>query len=81
MLAFNFPLTTHVRVQVGTHQYSVTTYQRDLTESNAAHKNSQGILASRNHVSQPGAYFTFEISPMQVMHTETRQSFAHFLTS
>jgi len=66
---------------VGTHQYSVTTYQRDLSESNSPHKNAQGLMASRNHLSLPGAYFTFEISPMQVIHAEIRQSFAHFLTS
>jgi hypothetical protein len=28
-----------------------------------------------------GAFFSFEISPILVVHTETRQSFAHFLTS
>ncbi|KAF8322629.1 Sec1-domain-containing protein [Clavulina sp. PMI_390] len=69
------------RHSVGTHQYSVTTYQRDLGETNAAHKNAQGLMASRQHTSQPGVYFNFEISPMQVHHVETRQSFAHFLTS
>lgn len=29
----------------------------------------------------PGVFFNYEISPMKVYHTETRQSFAHFLTS
>lgn len=29
----------------------------------------------------PGVFFNYEISPMLVIHTETRQSFAHFLTS
>ena len=28
-----------------------------------------------------GTFFNFEISPILVVHTETRQSFAHFLTS
>ena len=28
-----------------------------------------------------GAFFNFEISPIRVVHAETRQSFAHFLTS
>lgn len=28
-----------------------------------------------------GAFFNFEISPILVVHAETRQSFAHFLTS
>jgi hypothetical protein len=29
----------------------------------------------------PGVFFNYEISPMKITHTETRQSFAHFLTS
>ena len=28
-----------------------------------------------------GTFFNFEISPILVVHSETRQSFAHFLTS
>jgi len=28
-----------------------------------------------------GAFFNYEISPLQVIHAETRQSFAHFVTS
>jgi hypothetical protein len=28
-----------------------------------------------------GAFFNYEISPMLVVHTENRKSFAHFLTS
>ena len=34
------------------------------------------VLSSRT-----GAFFNFEISPILVVHSETRQSFAHFLTS
>jgi len=30
---------------------------------------------------QDPAYASYEISPMKVIHTETRQSFAHFVTS
>ncbi|KAI0338990.1 Sec1-domain-containing protein [Trametopsis cervina] len=29
----------------------------------------------------PGAFFNYEISPILIIHQETRQSFAHFLTS
>ena len=29
----------------------------------------------------PGAFFNYEISPLRIVHAETRQSFAHFLTS
>lgn len=28
-----------------------------------------------------GAFFNYEISPLQVVHAEIRQSFAHFVTS
>jgi len=66
---------------VQTHQYSVTTYERDLAIGGAAAKNAQGLMASRGMTGQPGAFFNFEISPMLVVHRETQQSFAHFLTS
>jgi len=65
---------------VSSHQYSVTTYQRDVSEGNTG-KTSQGIMTSRGSNGQPGAFFNYEISPMVVVHRETRQSFAHFLTS
>ena len=32
-------------------------------------------------LSAAGAFFSYEISPILVAHRETRQSFAHFLTS
>lgn len=31
--------------------------------------------------SSTGLFFNYEISPLKVIHVETRQSFAHFLTS
>jgi endoplasmic reticulum vesicle transporter len=30
---------------------------------------------------RPGVFFSYEISPILVAHRESRQSFAHFLTS
>ncbi|KAF9515309.1 hypothetical protein BS47DRAFT_1372023 [Hydnum rufescens UP504] len=66
---------------VRTHQYSVTTYERDLSTGANPQLNAQGLMASRGMPGQPGAYFNFEISPMLVVHREQRQSFAHFLTS
>jgi len=65
---------------IRTHQYSVTHFERDLAEG------GQGRTAQGTHVSHgisgiPGAFFNFEISPLLVVHAETRQSFAHFLTS
>ncbi|KAF8339744.1 endoplasmic reticulum-derived transport vesicle ERV46 [Cantharellus anzutake] len=73
---YHFLDGNHVR----SHEYSVTTYERDLSQGSSA-TNAQGITASRGSSGQPGAFFNFEISPMLVVHTETRQSFAHFLTS
>jgi len=66
---------------VRTHQYSVTTYERDLSTGGNPQMNAQGLMASRGTPGHPGAYFNFEISPMLVVHREQRQSFAHFVTS
>jgi len=65
---------------VNTHQYSTTHFERDLTEGQS------GEAAGGTHVLHgvaglPGAFFNFEISPMLVVHADTRQSFAHFITS
>ncbi|KIJ54243.1 hypothetical protein M422DRAFT_241494 [Sphaerobolus stellatus SS14] len=65
---------------VNTHQYSVTQFERDLTEG-AQGSTGQGVHLSHGNQGVPGAFFNFEISPILVVHTETRQSFAHFLTS
>ena len=40
-----------------------------------------GVHVQHGMMGLPGAFFNFEISPMLVVHSETRQSFAHFLTS
>ncbi|KAF8512861.1 endoplasmic reticulum-derived transport vesicle ERV46 [Hysterangium stoloniferum] len=65
---------------VNTHQYSVTHFERDLTEG--SHENTQqGLHLSHGNSGMPGTFFNFEISPILVVHTEVRQSFAHFLTS
>ncbi|OJA17193.1 hypothetical protein AZE42_00174 [Rhizopogon vesiculosus] len=61
-------------------QYSVTHFERDLTKSNEG-ENKEGVFTQHGTSGSPGAYFNFEISPILVVHSETRQSFAHFLTS
>ncbi|KAL7413427.1 ER to Golgi transport-related protein [Mrakia frigida] len=63
------------------HQYSVTSYERDLTSHDQGKKDAQGHTASHGSAGIPGVFFNYEISPMLVIHTEERQSFAHFLTS
>jgi hypothetical protein len=66
--------------QVNTHQYSATSFERDL-DKGSEDNTAEGIHVSHLQAGLPGAYFNFEISPMLVIHSETRQSFAHFLTS
>ncbi|GHJ87658.1 hypothetical protein NliqN6_4060 [Naganishia liquefaciens] len=66
---------------VNSHQYSVTQFERDLTQGNAPGKEGHGHFTSHGMAASPGMYINYEISPMKVILTETRQSFAHFLTS
>lgn len=66
--------------KVNTHQYSTTQFERDLSEG-AAGETAGGIHVQHGVSGLPGAFFNFEISPILVVHAETRQSFAHFLTS
>jgi len=64
---------------INTHQYSATHFERDLTHGQNEKDHGLHITHSLNGV--PGTFLNFEISPILVVHTETRQSFAHFLTS
>ncbi|KAH9080598.1 Sec1 family-domain-containing protein [Lactarius deliciosus] len=65
---------------VNSHQYSVTHFERDLTTGQAGNT-EEGIQIQHGIVGVPGTLFNYEISPILVAHRETRQSFAHFLTS
>ncbi|KAI9443162.1 Sec1 family-domain-containing protein [Lactarius indigo] len=65
---------------VNSHQYSVTHFERDLTTGQAGNTD-EGIQIQHGIVGVPGTLFNYEISPILVAHRETRQSFAHFLTS
>ena len=40
-----------------------------------------GLHIAHGNGGIPGAFFNYEISPLLIRHVETRQSFAHFLTS
>lgn len=64
---------------VKTHQYSATHFERDLSKGVA--ENQAGMHVMHGMTGVPGVFFNFEISPILVIHQETRQSFAHFLTS
>jgi endoplasmic reticulum-Golgi intermediate compartment protein 3 len=65
---------------INTHQYSATHFERDLKDGGQT-DTSQGVHVAHGVSGIPGAFFNYEISPMLVVHSETRQSFAHFLTS
>ncbi|KAF8555720.1 Sec1-like protein [Imleria badia] len=65
---------------INTHQYSVTHFERDLMKG-TGEEDKQGVYTHHGIAGAPGAFFNFEISPILVVHSETRQSFAHFLTS
>ncbi|KAF9454695.1 Sec1-like protein [Macrolepiota fuliginosa MF-IS2] len=65
---------------INTHQYSVTHFERDLTEG-AGGESPGGIHVQHGTQGLPGAFFNYEISPILVVHSDSRQSFAHFLTS
>jgi hypothetical protein len=62
-------------------QYSVTSYERDLSKGNRPEKDGHGHMSVHGLGGTPGIFFNYEISPMLVIHRETRQSFAHFITS
>ncbi|ETW81650.1 hypothetical protein HETIRDRAFT_36688 [Heterobasidion irregulare TC 32-1] len=65
---------------VNTHQYSVTHFERDITTGSQGGQN-EGVHIQHGTSGIPGAFFNYEISPILVVHEETRQSFAHFVTS
>ncbi|KIK57207.1 hypothetical protein GYMLUDRAFT_98832 [Collybiopsis luxurians FD-317 M1] len=65
---------------INSHQYSVTHFERDITEGGLG-DTPQGVHLQHGVAGIPGAFFNFEISPILVVHTDTRQSFAHFITS
>jgi len=65
---------------VNSHQYSVTHFERDLSTGSVGNT-IEGIQITHGINGLPGVFFSYEISPILVAHRETRQSFAHFLTS
>ena len=65
---------------VNTNQYSATHFERDLSKG-YQENNPAGLHVAHTMTGVPGVFFNYEISPILVVHTETRQSFAHFITS
>lgn len=70
-----------------THQYSVTSYERDLAPGvNAKSAAMGGSTPEAHHTTHgyagvPGVFFNYEIGALKAITTETRQSIMHFLTS
>jgi len=64
---------------IKSNQYSATQFERDLIRG--GEHDDHGISLQHGVQGVPGAFFNFEISPILVVHSEGRQSFAHFLTS
>lgn len=65
---------------INTHQYSTTQFGRDLGKGKKEN-NELGLQVAHGGSGVPGVFFNYDISPILVVHSETRQSFAHFLTS
>jgi endoplasmic reticulum-Golgi intermediate compartment protein 3 len=76
----SFTLRALTSSKYKTHQYSASSYERDLATRSRG-KNEDGVDIVHERVGLPGAFFNFEISPMEVVHIEQRQSWAHFVTS
>ncbi|KAI0632402.1 Sec1-like protein [Trametes polyzona] len=65
---------------INTHQYSATHFERDL-DKGSQENTPGGLHVAHGNGGIPGAFFNYEISPLRIVHAETRQSFAHFITS
>ncbi|KAI0669265.1 endoplasmic reticulum-derived transport vesicle ERV46 [Trametes maxima] len=65
---------------INTHQYSATHFERDL-DKGTQENTPAGLHVAHGTGGIPGAFFNYEISPLRIVHAETRQSFAHFITS
>lgn len=63
---------------INSNEFSATHFERDLTEGPQV---DHGVSVQHGVQGVSGAYINFEISPILVVHAETRQSFAHFITS
>ncbi|CCA73995.1 related to ERV46-component of copii vesicles [Serendipita indica DSM 11827] len=65
---------------VSSHLYSYSSHTRNVGE--AYHlKNTEGIETTHGYDAAPGLFINIDVSPMQVIHTEKRKPFAHFLTT
>ncbi|CAG8653378.1 14096_t:CDS:2, partial [Ambispora leptoticha] len=59
------------KTSVYTNQYSVTQFERNLSDQDEMKSHSSGL---------PGVWFYYQISPMLIINREQQKSFTHFLT-
>lgn len=66
-----------------THQYSVTSYERDLSDEKKPGSSGQGQSQQVQHgfSGMPGFFLNFDISGLKTVRVQSRKSLAHFLTS
>jgi hypothetical protein len=66
-----------------THQYSVTSYERDLTPQKPGSKPATPEPHQVQHgfSGMPGFFLNFDISGLKTVKSQSRKSLAHFLTS
>lgn len=65
---------------MSSYQYTYNSHQRDVKEGIHA-KNEEGIETTHGFDARPGVFINIDVSPMQIIHTEKRKPFAHFLTT
>ncbi|KAI0357469.1 Sec1-domain-containing protein [Trametes cingulata] len=67
-------------VRVAIYRKAATHFERDL-DKGSQENTPTGLHVAHGNGGIPGAFFNYEISPLRIVHAETRQSFAHFITS
>lgn len=65
---------------VSSNQYTHSSHTRDVRDQYHT-KNTEGIEITHGLDARPGIFFNIDVSPMQIIHTEKRKPFAHFLTT
>lgn len=63
-----------------THQYSVTSYERDLSAEKPGQQHSPQQV-QHGFTGMPGFFLNFDISGLKNVRTQTHRSLTHFLTS
>ena len=57
--------------ELNTHQYSVTSYERDLSTGAQGKTDKEGHETSHGYAGVPGLFFNYEISPLMSVSRST----------